>query len=115
MVQVTVIPAAVGDQAGELEFRYYPHMPGNSTCHTQEKWELQGSSPEYLFLEAQDCLCPVTTISALMEEHAIAAIHLLKVHMHVYFTCPAMAQANPPPPPPLLLCLAPLLPLHRAL
>ena len=78
-VQVTVIPAAVGDKPGELQFRYYPHMPGNSTCHTQEKWDLQGSFPEYLFSEAQDCMCPVTTVSALMDEHNIAAVDLLKV------------------------------------
>ena len=41
-IQVTVIPMAVGSELGELQFRYFPNMPGSSTCHVQEKEDIQG-------------------------------------------------------------------------
>lgn len=78
-MQVAVIPEAVSNEVGELQFRYYPHMPGNSTCHVQEKEELQGMMPAYFFADAQDCICPVTTVSKLIEDNSIEVINLLKV------------------------------------
>lgn len=74
-----VIPSAVSSEEGELQFRYYPHMPGNSTCHVAEKEALQGMMPAYFFEDAEDHVCPVTTISKLMEDYTIAQIDLLKV------------------------------------
>ncbi len=61
-------------------FRYYPAMPGNSTCHVQEKEQLQrGIMPDRFFNGSQDRTCPVTTISSLMEKHGICQVDLLKV------------------------------------
>ncbi len=63
-------------------FRYYPAMPGNSTCHVQEKEQLQRSiMPDHFFLGSQDRTCPVTTISSLMEKHNICQVDLLKVQL----------------------------------
>ena len=79
-----VITKAVGDKPGELKFRYYPAMPGNSTCHVQEKLDLQGESmPEWFFEGAQDVVCPVTTISQIMQDYDIDHIDLLKVSEHL--------------------------------
>ena len=58
-------------------------MPGNSTCHVQDKEELQGMMPDYFFADAQDCDCPVTTISKLIHDHGITHIDLLKVWLDV--------------------------------
>ncbi len=78
--QVRVIPKAVGAELGELQIRFYPNMPGNSTCHVQEKVELQGEMmPELFLADAEDCVCPVTTVSQLMKDHGISHIDLLKV------------------------------------
>lgn len=80
-MQVQVIAKAVGSESGQLQFRYFPTMPGNSTCHVQEKEDLQGEMMTDLgfFEGAQDCICPVTTISQVMRDHAIQQIDLLKV------------------------------------
>lgn len=77
--KVQVIPSAVSSEEGELQFRYYPHMPGNSTCHVAEKEALQGMMPAYFFEDAEDHVCPITTISKLMEDYQITHIDLLKV------------------------------------
>jgi len=65
---------------GELQIRFYPNMPGNSTSHVQEKVDLQGEMmPDLFFAYAEDCVCPVTTVSQLMKDHDISHIDLLKV------------------------------------
>ena len=65
---------------GELQIRFYPNMPGNSTIHVQEKVDLQGEMmPDLFFAYAEDCVCPVTTVSQLMKDHDISHIDLLKV------------------------------------
>ncbi|KAL0051426.1 hypothetical protein WJX82_007304 [Trebouxia sp. C0006] len=77
---VQIIPQAIAEAEGEKVFRYYPAMPGNSTCHVQEKEQLQRSiMPDHFFLGSQDRTCPVTTISCLMEKHGICQVDLLKV------------------------------------
>ncbi|DBA81538.1 hypothetical protein WJX77_007263 [Trebouxia sp. C0004] len=77
---VRIIPQAVAEAEGEKVFRYYPAMPGNSTCHVQEKEQLQrGIMPDHFFLGSQDRTCPVTTISSLMEKHGVCQVDLLKV------------------------------------
>ncbi|KAA6426995.1 MAG: thioester reductase [Trebouxia sp. A1-2] len=77
---VRIIPQAVAEAEGEKVFRYYPAMPGNSTCHVQEKEQLQRSIvPDHFFLNSQDRRCPVTTISSLMDKHGICQVDLLKV------------------------------------
>ncbi len=81
-MQVRIIPQAVAEAEGEEVFRYYPAMPGNSTCHVQEKEQLQRSiMPDHFFLGSQDRTCPVTTISSLMEKHGICQVDLLKVRL----------------------------------
>ena len=88
VVQVQVIPKAVGPKLGELQIRFYPNMPGNSTCHVQEKLELQGDvMPESFFADAEDCVCPVTTVSHLLKDHDISRVDLLKV-------CCSLAVSN---------------------
>lgn len=75
-----VVSQAVGQAEGEAVFRYYPAMPGNSTCHVVEKQELQrGRMADYFFEGTQDCVCPVTTVSHLLEQHHIQELGLLKV------------------------------------
>lgn len=70
----------MGSELGELQIRFYPNMPGNSTCHVQEKVDLQGEmTPDFFFADSQDCTCPVTTVSQLMEDHGMSCIDLLKV------------------------------------
>lgn len=80
-MQVHVIAKAVGSETGQLLFRYFPSMPGNSTCHVQEKEDLQGElmTDLWLFEGAHDYICPVTTVSQVMRDHAIQHIDLLKV------------------------------------
>lgn len=81
-VQVRIIPQAIAEAEGEKVFRYYPAMPGNSTCLVQEKEQLQrGNMPDHFFLGSQDRTCPVTTISSLMEKHGICQLDLLKVQL----------------------------------
>lgn len=81
-MQVQIIPQAIAEAEGEEVFRYYPAMPGNSTCHVQEKEQLQRSiMPDHFFLGSQDRTCPVTTISCLMEKHGICQVDLLKVEL----------------------------------
>lgn len=81
-MQVRVIPQAIAEAEGEKVFRYYPAMPGNSTCHVQEKEQLQRSiMPDHFFLGSQDWTCPVTTISNLMVKHGICQVDLLKVQL----------------------------------
>lgn len=80
MLQVRVVPAAIGAQEGQVVFRYFPSMPGNSTCHVQEKERLQrGRMPDHFFDDSQDCACRMTTVSSLMEQQGICQIDLLKV------------------------------------
>ena len=75
-----MVPKAVGAELGELHIRFYPNMPGNSTSHVQEKVDLQGEMmPDLFFAYAEDCVCPVTTVSQLMKDHDISHIDLLKV------------------------------------
>ena len=63
-----------------MMFRYYPAMPGNSTCRVQEKEQLQrGNMPDHFFDGSQDCICAVTTVSSLMAQHNISQVDLLKV------------------------------------
>ena len=77
-----MIAQAVGSEVGEMQIRYYPNMPGNSTCHVQEKVSLQGDMmPDFFFADGQDCVCPVTTVSQLMRDHDIKHIDLLKVRL----------------------------------
>ena len=80
LLQVQVVPAAVGTEVGQRQFRYYPAMPGNSTCQVKEKEQLQKriQSRRY-FADAEDLVCPVTSVSALMESHGIQRIDLMKV------------------------------------
>ena len=55
-------------------------MPGNSTCHVQKKLDLQGESmPDFFFQDAQDVVCPVTTVSHIMRDYNIKHVDLLKV------------------------------------
>lgn len=80
LLQVKIVPQAVGQTEGEAVFRYYPAMPGNSTCHVREKQQLQHQhTAAHFFTDAEDCVCPVTTISHLMERHDSQEINLLKV------------------------------------
>lgn len=80
LLQVNIVPQAVGQTKGEAVFRYYPAMPGNSTCHVHEKQQLQRRyMAAHFFTNAQDCVCPVTTISHLMDQHGVQEIDLLKV------------------------------------
>lgn len=73
---------AVGQTEGKAVFRYYPAMPGNSTCHVHEKQQLQREHMAgRFFADSQDCVCPVTTISHLMDQHGTHEIHLLKVRL----------------------------------
>ncbi|KAL3142502.1 hypothetical protein ABBQ38_002826 [Trebouxia sp. C0009 RCD-2024] len=77
---VKTVPQAVGQAEGEAVFRYYPAMPGNSTCHVPEKQQLQHQHmAAHFFTNAEDCVCPVTTISHLMERHDLQEINLLKI------------------------------------
>lgn len=83
-MQVQVIPKAVGAKLGELQIRVYPNMPGNSTCHVQEKMDLQGEMmQESFFADAQDSVCPVTTISQLIKDNDLSHIDLLKVRCNL--------------------------------
>ena len=61
-------PKAIGAELGELQIRFYPNMPGKSTSHVQEKVDLQGEvMPQLFFADAEDCVCPVTTVTQLMK------------------------------------------------
>ena len=82
-LQVQVLTTAVGQTEGEAVFRYYPAMPGNSTCHVHEKEQLQREHmAAHFFNDSQDCVCPVTTISHLMNKCGLHDINLLKVRLH---------------------------------
>lgn len=67
---------------GSMDITYYPNMPGNSTFHPKEKVDLQqhNMKPE-LFVGAEVMKCPVTTLSALLDEYHpdIKKIDVLKV------------------------------------
>lgn len=74
---------AVRRTEGEAVFRYYPAMPGNSTCRVHEKQQLQREHmAAHYFTDSQDSVCPVTTISHLIEQHGVHEINLLKVSLH---------------------------------
>lgn len=82
-LQVQVLTTAVGQTEGEAVFRYYPAMPGNSTCRVREKEQLQHDRmAAHFFNDSQDCVCPVTTISHLMDKCGMHEINLLKVRLH---------------------------------
>lgn len=54
----------------------------------QEKLDLQGDMmPESFFADAEDCVCPVTTVSRLLKDHDISRVDLLKV-------CCSLAVSN---------------------
>ena len=77
---MNIVPQEVGQTEGEAVFRYYPAMPGNSTCHVHEKQQLQDQHmAAHFFTNADDCVCPVTTISHVVEQHDLHEINLLKV------------------------------------
>ena len=83
LLQVQVVSTAVGQTEGEAVFRYFPAMPGNSTCHVHEKERLQREHmAAHFFNDSQDCVCPVTTISHLMDQRGMHEIGLLKVRLH---------------------------------
>lgn len=70
-------------------------MPGNSTCHVEEKEQLQrGEMADSFFEGGQDCMCPVTTISSLMDKCDITQVDLLKVDRHISNCSPHMSLAN---------------------
>ena len=85
-LQVQIVSQAVGQKEGEAIFRYYPAMPGNSTCCMHEKEQLQRQHmAACFFADSQDCVRPVTTISNLMDQHGVhdISINLLKVMLHL--------------------------------
>ena len=83
LLQVHIVSQAVGHTEGEAMFRYYPAMPGNSTCCVREKEQLQREHmAAHFFADSQDCICPVTTISHLMDQHGVHEVNLLKVRLH---------------------------------
>ena len=74
------MPQAVRQAEGEAVFRFYPAMPGNSTCHVMEKQQLQKQHmAQHFFDSSDDCVCSVTTVSHLIDEHNLQEIGLLKV------------------------------------
>lgn len=67
---------------GTLDFTYYPNMPGNSTAHPDEKVALQKDSMRQdFFVGAQVVSCPVSTLTALLDEFhpGLTKIDLVKV------------------------------------
>ncbi|GAA1887099.1 FkbM family methyltransferase [Streptantibioticus ferralitis] len=85
---VTVYPYAVGSEAREATFTYYPAMPGNSTLHPEEKALQKRLMGERLGEEAATDLFQATTITVkvdrlsrfLAEQHpGVTSIDLLKI------------------------------------
>ncbi|GHH28999.1 FkbM family methyltransferase [Streptomyces rubradiris] len=85
---VTVYPYAVGSEACEATFTYYPAMPGNSTLHPEEKALQKRLMSERLGEQAATDLFQATTITVqvdrlsrfLAEHHPEATtVDLLKI------------------------------------
>ncbi|MFJ4524584.1 FkbM family methyltransferase [Streptomyces sp. NPDC088810] len=85
---VTVYPYAVGSEAREATFTYYPAMPGNSTLHPEEKvlqkrlmGERLGEQAATDLFQASTITVTVDRLSRFLAEHHpdVTTIDLLKV------------------------------------